>query len=93
MKYRCEATVGREGCESGKWGTLRQALGDMQMIEDSARLMKEGDAELDKSRQMLKEYGGTMEPLRRKSETWSAKVVDEKHKVYTSKSWTVRVIV
>ncbi len=92
MKYRVEACCGGES-DFGKWGTLPQALSDIQLIEDSAKLMKKGDDELDKNTHLLKELGGTPAPIRRKSETWTARVMDENHKVYKSKSWTVRVIV
>ena len=92
MKYRVEASCG-EGVDICEWGTLQQALKTLDLLEDTAKLMKESNVSLDEGRHALKELGGHVEPLQRRSETWTAKVVDENHKVYRSKSWVVRIIV
>ncbi len=92
MKYRAEMSSGGS-TEHGKWGTLPQALKDMQLIADSAKLVGECNDLLDQGRHAIKELGGNIDYIQRKSETWTARVVDENHKVYKSKSWTVRVIV
>lgn len=93
MNYRVEADCGGSGIDVGKWGTLPQAMKDMDLLEETARLMNKSNNTLDKGRHALKELGASPDPLHRKSETWTAKVVDENHKVYKSKSWVVRVIV